>query len=55
VVQNPTLDTRRQLLVGAGAAAGAAGEVIQDIYGNRPPTIIVEAGTPFGLLFLGGR
>jgi hypothetical protein len=55
VVQNPNLDTRRQLLVGAGAAAGAAGDVIQDIYGNRPPTIIVEAGTPFGLLFLGGR
>lgn len=55
VIQNPVLDTRRQLLVGAGAAAGAAGEVIQDIYGNRPPTIIVEAGTPFGLLFLGGR
>lgn len=55
IVQNRTLDTRQQLLVGAGAAAGAAGDVIQDIYGNRPPTIIVEAGTPFGLLFLGGR
>ena len=55
VVQNPTLNTRQQLLVGAGAAAGAVGEIGQEIYGNRPPTIIVEAGTPFGLLFLGGR
>jgi intracellular multiplication protein IcmE len=55
VVQNPTFNTRQQLLIGAGAAAGAAGEIAQEIYGNRPPTIIVEAGTPFGLLFLGGR
>ena len=55
VVQNPTLNTRRQLLVGAGSAAGAVGDIAQEIYGNRPPTIIVEAGTPFGLLFLGGR
>lgn len=55
IVQNRTLNTRQQLVVGAGAAAGAAGDVIQDIYGNRPPTIIVEAGTPFGLLFLGSR
>jgi len=53
IVQNRTLDTRQQLLIGAGAGAGAAGDILNETLGNRPPTIIVEAGTPFGLLFTG--
>ena len=51
-VSNATLNTREQLLVGGGAAAGAAGQVFSQIYGNRRTTITVEADTPFGLLFL---
>lgn len=52
-VTNPTLDTQKQLLVAGGAAAGAAGQAFQQIYGNRRTTVTVDADTPFGLLFLG--
>jgi intracellular multiplication protein IcmE len=52
-VSNSSLNTGDQLLVGAGAAAGAAGQVFSQIYGNERTTITVEDGTPFGLLFLG--
>jgi intracellular multiplication protein IcmE len=51
-VSNATLSTREQLLVGGGAAAGAAGQVFSQAFGNRRTTITVEADTPFGLLFL---
>ncbi len=50
---NPTLNTRQELAIAGGTAAGNAGQIINQIYGNMPPTIIVDQGTPFGLLFLG--
>ena len=49
----PKLDTTQQLWVGAGEAANAVGRVAESIWGNRRTTITVDAGTPFGLLFLG--
>jgi intracellular multiplication protein IcmE len=49
----PRLDTTQQLWVGAGEAANAVGRVAESIWGNRRTTITVDAGTPFGLLFLG--
>jgi len=49
----PQLDTTQQLWVGAGEAANAVGRVAESIWGNRRTTITVDAGTPFGLLFLG--
>lgn len=52
VSQRDSLNTREQLLVGAGKAAEEVGRVVQDIYGNRPTTITVDSGTPIGLLFL---
>lgn len=48
----PELDFNEQLLVAGGAAAGQTGRVLNDIYGNRPTTVIVDMGTPIGLLFL---
>jgi intracellular multiplication protein IcmE len=54
-VTNPTLSTNQELLIAGGSAAGAAGQVFQQIYGNRRTTITVEADTPFGLLFLGNN
>lgn len=51
----PQLDTQKQLFVGAGEAAGAAGRVMEQVYGNRRTTITVDADTPFGLLFLGSN
>jgi len=49
----PQLDATQQLWVGAGEAANAVGRVAESIWGNRRTTITVDAGTPFGLLFLG--
>lgn len=49
------LNTREQLSVGAGSAAGAAGRIMEQAYGNRRTTITVDADTPFGLLFLGSN
>jgi intracellular multiplication protein IcmE len=54
-VTNPALSTNQELLIAGGSAAGAAGQVFQQIYGNRRTTITVEADTPFGLLFLGNN
>lgn len=50
-----SLNTREQLMVGAGDAAGATGRVVEQAYGNRRTTITVDADTPFGLLFLGSN
>lgn len=35
------------------SSIGTVGKTLYDIYGNRDTTIIVEAGTPVGILFLG--
>ncbi len=50
---NPVLTMPGEIMMGVGAGAAQAGSIFQNLYGNKPPTIIVEAGTPFGLLFLG--
>lgn len=52
-VSNPVLSLPQELAAAGGTAAGAAGGVFQQIYGNKPPTIKLEAGTAFALVFLG--
>lgn len=53
VITNPALSTREQLYVAGGTAAGAAGQSLTQLFGNRPPTVKVAAGTAIGVLFLG--
>lgn len=52
-VANPVLTLPGEAMMGFGAGAAQAGTIFQNLYGNKPPTITVEADTPFGLLFLG--
>ena len=49
----PVLNTRDQLLTASGSAAGVAGKILDQTFGKRRTTIVVEANTPFGLLFMG--
>jgi len=49
---NPTRTTEQQLMVAAGTAAGAAGESLNNLFGNRPITVKVRAGTGIGVFFL---
>jgi intracellular multiplication protein IcmE len=53
VQTNPVLSSREKALMATGQAAGTAGQILMQEYGNRPTTIIVDAGTPIGILFLG--
>jgi len=46
------LDTKDQLLSAGGHALASTGNILMDEFGRRPTTIIVEAGTPIGVLFL---
>jgi intracellular multiplication protein IcmE len=46
------LNTKEELLSASGEAVSNAGQVLQQEFGNRPTTIIVESGTPIGVLFL---
>lgn len=46
------LNAKEQLLVAGGQAVGETGSILQQEFGNRPTTVIVEAGTPIGVLFL---
>lgn len=46
------LNTKEELLVAGGQAVSNAGSILQQEFGNRPTTVIVEAGTPLGVLFL---
>ena len=46
------LNTREELLAAGGQAVSQAGSILQQEFGNRPTTVIVEAGTPIGVLFL---
>ncbi len=54
-VTTPQLNTREQLFVAGGAAACTVGRIGESVFGNRRTTITVDAGTPFGLLFLGSQ
>lgn len=42
----------QQLWQAGGTAAGNAGQSLNQLYGNRPITIKIAAGTPIGVLFL---
>nr|WP_250807667.1 TrbI/VirB10 family protein [Neorhizobium tomejilense] len=46
------LDAKEELLSAGGQAVSEAGSILQQEFGNRPTTVIVEAGTPIGVLFL---
>lgn len=46
------LDTRQQLLSAGGQAIASTGNILMDEFGKRPTTIIVDQGTPLGVLFL---
>jgi intracellular multiplication protein IcmE len=46
------LSSREELLSAGGQAVSQAGSILQQEFGNRPTTVIVEAGTPVGVLFL---
>lgn len=46
------LNTKEELLVAGGQAVSQAGNILQQEFGNRPTTVIVEADTPIGVLFL---
>lgn len=48
----PRLNTKQQLFVAGGAAAGQVGSTLNSVFGNRPTTVKVRAGTPVGILFL---
>ncbi|WP_408903128.1 DotG/IcmE/VirB10 family protein [Methylobacterium radiotolerans] len=48
----PRLSTKEQLLVAGGAASGQVGATLNQVFGNRPTTVKVRAGTPVGILFL---
>lgn len=49
---NPGLSGAEKALVATGTAAGAVGQILNQEFGSRPTTVIVEAGTPIGILFL---
>jgi len=51
-IVNPTLSTQQQLMVAAGTAAGATGQTLNQLFGNRPITVKVKSGTGIGVLFL---
>jgi len=46
------LNADEELMVAGGNAVSEAGSILQQEFGNRPTTVIVEAGTPVGVLFL---
>lgn len=46
------LNTKDQLLSAGGSAVSTAGDIMMEEFGRRPTTVIVESGTPVGILFL---
>jgi len=46
------LSTKDQLLSAGGQSLASAGNILMDEFGRRPTTIIVDSGTPIGILFL---
>lgn len=52
ITNNPELNLQEQALSAAGGAVGETGAIVQEFYGAKPTTVIVESGTPIGLLFL---
>lgn len=50
--RNGDLNTDEQLLSAGGQAIARGGSILDNEFGNRPTTIIVEGGTAIGVLFL---
>lgn len=50
--RNGDLNAEEELYSAGGKAVGRAGSVLENEFGNRPTTIIVEGGTAIGVLFL---
>lgn len=50
--RNGDLNTEEQLLSAGGQAIARGGNILDNEFGNRPTTIIVEGGTAIGVLFL---
>lgn len=50
--RNGDLNTEEQLLSAGGQAIARGGSILDNEFGNRPTTIIVEGGTAIGVLFL---
>ena len=48
----PTMTIEEIAQSSAMSAVGEAGNIFNEIYGARPTTVIVDSGTPIGLLFL---
>lgn len=53
ISETSELSAKEKMYVAGGDAAETTGDILQEEFGNRPTTITVEAGTPFGLLFVG--
>lgn len=52
ITRNPVLETEEQLMIATGSAASEASGTLQSVFGDRPTTVKVHAGTPIGILFL---
>ncbi|MGH0003765.1 TrbI/VirB10 family protein [Pseudovibrio ascidiaceicola] len=52
VTTSPAREFTDELNIAAGRSVATVGDVLMSEFGNRPTTIVVEAGTPLGLLFL---
>jgi Bacterial conjugation TrbI-like protein. len=50
--QSAALSARDELLAAGGHAIAQTGNILMDEFGRRPTTIIVDAETPIGVLFL---
>lgn len=50
--RNGNLDAKEELTAATGKAVAETGSILMDEFGRRPTTIIVESGTPIGVLFL---
>lgn len=49
---NGDLNSKEELMSATGKAVAQTGSILMDEFGRRPTTIIVESGTPIGVLFL---
>ena len=52
VTEIPEMTVEEAARASALSGVGEAGTVFNEVYGIRPTTVIVESGTPIGLLFL---
>ncbi len=53
-IYNPTLTTKEKLYSASGDGLSETGKTLRKLYGDKPPTITLDADTPVGVLFLDG-